>query len=175
VSEDIAYTNRFVADRGTGRAVARAFVRHALTMRSQVVFLSAFFVFCLLVWTVTFDEAPLGAALFWAVVLSVVPTLSLLALISAIGYVRTLRGSRHRLFEGAVVESGFGEDEMVLRGVLGETRLKYRAVRSLEVRGDHVFMQQHGVAVVSIYPRVLFPDDAVRRIRAAGTTEVRTR
>jgi hypothetical protein len=50
-----------------------------------------------------------------------------------------------------------------------ETRLSYRAVRSVAPRGDFVFLQQHGVPVVAVYPRELFPDDAIARIRAHTT------
>jgi hypothetical protein len=42
-------------------------------------------------------------------------------------------------------------------------------VRSVAPRGDFVFLQQHGVPVVAVYPRELFPDDAIARIRAHTT------
>jgi hypothetical protein len=170
VPEEIAFTNRFVAGPATGRKMARAFVRHAWTMRSQLVCCSGFFVVCVLLWFLWFDRsAGLGAVLFWAFVLAALPTAALVVLISVVSYARTVRGARARVFPGAVLESGFGEDAMVLRNPLAESRVSYRSVRSLVARGDFVFLQHHGVPVVAVYPRELFPDQARARILEVAT------
>jgi len=67
-----------------------------------------------------------------------------------------------------VLESGFGVNAMVLRGPLSESRIDYAAVRSLTRHGEFVFLRQRGVPVVSVFPRELFPDDAIARINAAA-------
>lgn len=171
MAEDITFTHRFVAGPDTRRQMARAFVGHAQRMRSTVVvYLSCLTAFSVLMLTGMGAGFSLPTRLFWSVVYALVPTLAVAALISTVGYVRTLRGARIRLFPGAVIESGFGEDELVLRGPVSETRLNYRAVKSLVSRGEFVFLQQHGLAVVSIFPRALFPDEAVARIRAHSAT-----
>jgi hypothetical protein len=147
--------------------MARAFVRHALTLRAQQLFYAGFFVLCMLLWLVLFDgdSATPGAMLFWAVLLAGATTVALVVLTLLLGYVRTVRGARVRLFPGAVLESGFGESHMVLRNPLAESRISYRSVRTLVARGDFVFLQHHGSPVVAVYPRDLFPADALARIR----------
>ena len=67
--------------------------------------------------------------------MAVVPTLLAALLFAAAGYVSMLRGARIRLFPGAVVESGFGEQEMVLRNPVSETRLSYRRIRDYTANG----------------------------------------
>ncbi|HSE10353.1 MAG TPA: hypothetical protein VLB29_16950 [Nocardioidaceae bacterium] len=168
--EQIAYTNRFVASPSTGRSMARAFVRHGLTMRSQVVFYAGFFALCVLMWMVLFDEdsASLGARVFWASVLAGVTTLALAVLVAVLGYVRTVRGARITLFPGAVVESGFGDGQMLLRNPLAESKISYRSVRTIKARGDFVFLRHRASPIVAIYPRALFPDDVIAHIRAAA-------
>ena len=46
---------------------------------------------------------------------ALVPTLIIAAWVSTVSYLKMVRGSRLRLFNGAVLESGFGESEMVFR------------------------------------------------------------
>jgi hypothetical protein len=171
MAEDIAFTHRFVAGPDTRRQMARAFVDHVQRMRRmRVIYLLCLSAFTVIMWTGLDDGLAPGARLSWSVAYALVPTLLAALLFAAAGYVSTLRGARMRLFPGAVIESGFGEDELVLRGPVSETRLSYRAVRSLVSRGEFVFLQQHGLAVVSIFPRALFPDEAIARIRTqAGT------
>lgn len=166
MAEEIQYTHRFVARPATGRKMAGAFVRHALTMRSQLLFFAGFLGLCFLMWMVLFDEdsATLGARVLWATVLAAVATAALALLVAVISYVRTLSGARVRLFPGAVVESGFGEEEMLLRNPLVESRVSYRSVQSLRARGDFVFLRHRGAPVIAIYPRELFPDEMIARI-----------
>ena len=109
----------------------------------------------------------IGAQVFWALVFALVPTLILVVWAAAIGYRATVRGSRLRLFNGAVLESGFGEDEMVLRNPIASVRMAYTGIKSITARGGFVFMQQHGSPLFTVYPRELFPDEAIDRILRA--------
>lgn len=167
--EEIAYTHRFVADSATGRKMALAFVRHSFTMRSQLAFFAGFFLLDVLLWMLLFDDsAGIGSQLFWAALFAAGTTAALATLTSVIAYVRVVRGARVRLFPGALLESGFGTEHMVLRNPLAESRVSYRSVRSLVARGDYVFLRHRGTPLVAVYPRELFPGEARARIRAAG-------
>jgi hypothetical protein len=75
-----------------------------------------------------------------------------------------VRSARVRVFPGAVLESGFGADALVLRNPLSESRVSYRAIKSVTPRGDFIFMRQHGVPMVGAFPRALFPDEAIARM-----------
>lgn len=165
MTEVISYTHRFVADSGTRKKAARAFVGHAQRMRSVWVF----YAFLLTLFAVILSSGMdakfgLGTRAVWGLVYAILPTSVLAAFIAVVGYLRTFRGAKLRLFDGAVLESGFGEHEMVLRNPLAASRLSYRGVESITARGDFVFMRQHGIALVGVYPRELFPDDVFERI-----------
>jgi hypothetical protein len=99
----------------------------------------------------------MGKRLFWAIVFALVPTLILAVFFSALGYYRVARSAQVRVFPGAVLESGFGEDALVLRNPMSESRIRYESVRSVATRGDFIFMRQHGVPMISVFPRALFP------------------
>lgn len=168
MTADIGYTHRFVASSDTSRKSARAFLGHALRTRRQWVFyLLVLALFTVVLMSGMDPRLGLGSQITWAAVFALLPTLIVAFSLVAISYVRMVRGSRLRLFEGAVLESGFGEDEMVFRNPIAAVRISFRGIKSLTARGDFVFMQQHGVPVVGIYPRELFPDDAIDRILRA--------
>lgn len=161
----ISYTNRFVANAGTRREIARAFVGHAQRMRGTWLFYLLVLVLFAVISVSGMDTRfGLRTRVAWSILYAIVPTAVVAALIATIGYLRTYRGSRLRLFEGAALESGFGENEMILRGPLAEVRLSYQGIRSITARRNFVFMRQHGSPLVSVYPRELFPDEALERI-----------
>jgi hypothetical protein len=164
-SEPIPYTYRFVASPDTGRKMARALIGHAHRMKRQWIFYSLILaLFTLIIVTGMDSSYSLGKRLFWAIVFALVPTLLLAAFFSVLGYFRVARSAQVRVFPGAVLESGFGEDALVLRNPLSESRISYRAIRSITPRGDFIFMRQHGVPLTSVFPRALFPREAIERI-----------
>lgn len=63
--------------------------------------------------------------------------------------------------------SGFGDGAMVLRNPLSTARIRYEGIQSVTARGDVDFMRQQGVPLLGVYPRELFPDEAIERIRGA--------
>jgi hypothetical protein len=161
----VPYTHRFVADSETGRQMARAFVGHAHRMKRQWMAYALFLALFALIFLVGMDvRLSLQTRLFWAVVFALVPTVLLAVLISLLGYVRLIRGARVRVFPGAVLESGFGEDALVLRNPVSEVRINYAAIKSVTRHGEFVFMRQLGVPLTSIFPQALFPEDAIVRI-----------
>jgi hypothetical protein len=164
-TEPIPYTYRFVAGPDTGRKMARALVGHAHRMKRQwIVYLVFWALFTVVIVTSRDSSSSLGTRLFWAVVFALIPTVMLAAFFSALGYFRMARSARVRVFPGAVLESGFGEDALVLRNPLSESRIRYQAIKSVTPRGDFIFMRQHGVPMVGAFPRALFPDEAIERL-----------
>lgn len=168
MSEQISFTERFVARADTPRRMARAFVRERHRSPALwILYLLVLLTFAALVLTGMDPSFGLGTRLVWAVVFALVPTAIVVAAVSVLAYVVTVRGARVRLFEGAVLESGFGAESFVLRNPVAESQISYRAIKSLRAHGEHVFLRQHGVAIISVYPRELFPDDALERVRSA--------
>ena len=164
-AEDIAYNHRFVASSDTRKMFARAFLGHVYRTRRLWVFYSLVLVLftVLLMGDVSTTKS---GRLFWAIVFALLPTLIIAAWVSTVSYLKIVRGSRLRLFNGAVLESGFGESEMVFRNPIASVRMSYMGVKSVTARGTVVFMQMHGSPVLAMYPRELFPDVAIDRILA---------
>lgn len=169
MTETIAYSHRFVAEAYTGKSLARASLGYAYRTKRPWVFNSLVLViFTFLLFSRKSSSPDLGGRIFWAAVFALLPTLIHAVWALALSYFRMVRRSRWRLFNGAVLESGFGEGEMVLHNPLGSVRLSYKGVRSVTARGKFVFMQMHGSPVIAIYPRELFPDAAIDRILLAS-------
>lgn len=169
MTEDIPYTHRFVANSDTAKANARAFQFYAHRLRGRWIFYALILVLFALLIMGGWRSGSIGAQVFWAIVFALVPTLIVAVCTAVISYLASVRGSRLKLFNGAVLESGFGEEEMVLRNPIASLRLAYIGIKSVTVRGNFVFMQLHGAPLLNVYPRELFPDEAIDRIlRARG-------
>lgn len=78
------------------------------------------------------------------------------------------RGAQLRRFDGAVLRSGFDDDEFVITTPVSTTRMSFATVRSIAVHGDFVVVRYHGNPITSIYARALFPDEHVAAIRASS-------
>ena len=165
-AQAIHYQHRFVAEAGTASAMARAAVANTfrsrswwLTSTSVAAVLALFF---LTVTSARFSLLKLvTAALYGIVVVSMVSVLG-----AVIIYVRTVRPMRFIVYAGAELQSGFGEDAFVVEGPQGMGRKSYTMVRSVVVRGDFVFVRFRDNPLVVLYPRELFPDEAVARVQA---------
>lgn len=167
-TDDVEFTHRFVATSDTRRKCALAFVRHVHRTRTTWVLYSALLMpFTVLIFSGMDERFSLESRLVWALIFAFAPTLVVAGCFAALGYVRTLRGARFRLYDGAVLESGFGDGAMVLRNPLSTARIRYEGIQSVTARGNVVFMRQQGVPLLGVYPRELFPDEAIERIRGA--------
>lgn len=157
---------RYVADDRSASMLAWANLVHAhRTLRQWVFYALLLVVFAGILFLTFDDDATFGARLFWGLVLGLPVTALTALLVSVIAYVKVRRGARLRVFPGAVLESSFGSGAVLLRNPLGESRIDYRAIRSVRVRGRAAFLRQHGVGILAIYPRELFPEPALDRIR----------
>lgn len=169
MDEEIAYQHRYVASAQTARQLARAYVDHLFRRRQTLVLFAAVFVLLAAIFLLSMDASyALGTRIGWALALAVVPTVIFALAIAMLSYARTVKSAATRVFDGAVLESGFGTDELVLRNPVASSRIQFRAIRSIDVRGEEVFMRQHGVPLVSVFPRELFPDQQLARIRRAA-------
>ncbi|GAA5150514.1 hypothetical protein GCM10023340_27800 [Nocardioides marinquilinus] len=164
---DIPLTHRFVADADYRRRVSWASARFALVSRGHLLFYAAIVAFALLDRELTRGWTPLGDAIR-GVALVVVVLLAFTVLFTvAVGYRQAYVSARLRYPDDAVLESGFGDDELVLRTPVGETRVAYRDLRKARARGEFVFLATDGLGGQAVFPRALFPDEAVARINAS--------
>jgi hypothetical protein len=83
----------------------------------------------------------------------------------ALGYVVNCRNFRRTVPPGTVQRTGFGRDEFVTANALSSSRFSYRAVHSFDSHGGFVFIRFVGQPVMRVYPRELFPPDAITRLR----------
>lgn len=162
MNEDIPFAYRFVAKADTQKRMARG-SRVALRRRRWVVCACSMVLFGTIINGGMKGSWSLGARIFWSGVYALVPTLLIMILVTVTINVYSRRPNP-RIFDGAVLESGFGEDEMVVRNPIASTRLAYAGIKSVTVRGNFVYMRYHGSQVVAGYPRELFPDEAIDRI-----------
>jgi len=167
IEEEVAYRYRFLATDRTRRDLARAFVGWLFAQPRIWLVLDVFWICIAVLLFLGMDEERFstGTRVLWAVVYALVLTMALAAFLGALAYVQTVRSARIRVHDGAVLESGFGERTLVLRNPVESSRQDYRAIRSIKVRGDHVFIRRVGLAPVAIWPRALFPDEEVERVR----------
>ncbi len=86
----------------------------------------------------------------------------------ALGYVVNCRNLRRTVLPGTVQRTGFGRDEFVTANALSSSRFSYRAVHSVDSHGDFVFIRFVGQPAMRVYPRGLFPPDAITRLREAA-------
>jgi hypothetical protein len=166
----IPYQHRFVVQAGTAKAMARAFVRYRLgQLHVRLVFLGLWLVATLLLFlSYDADELSAGARLYGGLFYGLLFTLIVLAIGMALTYVATRRLGRGRITEGAVLETGFGDDAVVISRPGSSGRTAYSVIRAVDVRKGFVFVRFDGNPVTNIYPRELFPDDALARLRQAG-------
>lgn len=169
--EDVAYRYRFVATDRTRRDLARAFVGWLFAQPRIWLVLDVLWMCLGVILFLGMDEERFstGTRVVWALVYALALTAVFAALLGALGYVQTVRGARIRVHDGAVLETGFGEHTLVLRNPVESSRQDYRTIRSIKVRGNHVFIRRVGVGPVAVWPRALFPDQEIDRVhRATG-------
>jgi hypothetical protein len=168
VSDPIALTEQYVVRADTARLMARAFVNERLRLRRTWIFFGL--MYPLMTIFVLWGMDPrfrLVVRVAWALVFAIVPLAILMVGLAVLSYVLTMRAARLRLFEGAVLESGFSADALFFKGPLSESRIPYAAIVSVKRQGDFVFLRQIGINVVSVFPHELFPDDKFAQINRA--------
>jgi hypothetical protein len=164
--EDIPFTGRWVATRGSAGQAAAAFFR--LTLRARrlwvLVVLTELALGSLLALSIDgrYDAA---TRVLWGLVYAVVPTLGLVGVGLGVGYLLNRRSFGRRLREGVVLESAIGQDFLLLRGPWAETRLAFDGIASVRTREDWVFLQQIGSPVVAVWPAELFPPPDLARLQ----------
>ncbi len=166
---DIPLTQRYVVPDDGRRQLAWTSVRFTLRSRGHRLLYAGLVVFALLFQTLNGGWDPLRPAVL-ATVRLIVGGLAITAVWTCVvGGLQTYRSTRDRFFAGAVHESGFGDDELALRGPRGESRIPYAAMRSIRTCGDFAFVSTDGLGGHAIFPRALFPDREIDRINAASS------
>ena len=165
--EAVAYRYRFVATDRTRRDLGRAFVGWLFVQPRIWLVLDVLGTCLAVILFLGMDEERFstGTRVVWSVIYALVLTVVFAAFLGALAYVQTVRSARIRVHDGAVLESGFGERTLVLRNPVESSRQDYRTIRSIKARGDHVFIRRVGLAPVAVWPRALFPDEEIERVR----------
>lgn len=163
----IPFAYRYVVPADGRRRLAWASVRFTLVVApGQRLFYAAIVVFALLVQTLE-GWTPLGWAVLEALGFVVVGLVLSVVWATTVGFSQTFHSTRYRFPQGAVLESGFGVADFVLRGPTGDVRVPYAGLRRVQARGDFVYVSTDGLGGQAIFPRALFPDDEIQRINAA--------
>lgn len=165
--EEVPFTYRIVATDRTRRDLAHASLSWFYTQPVTWLALNVLWMCIAVILFAGMDDKrfSLGTRLLWSLLYAIVPTLLVAAARGAMIYLRTLGAARIRVHDGAVLESGFGEHTLVLCNPVESSRQHYRTIRSITARGDHVFIRRAGLAPVAVWPRALFPDEEIERVR----------
>jgi hypothetical protein len=149
--------------------MARAFVVHRFRLVRVRILLGLFYLCMTILLLSGMDpDFRLRVRIAWALLLALVPLGVIVVAGAVLVYVVGQRNVGRRLVEGSILESGFGEDALVIKSPWSESRIRYSGITSVERRGDFVFLRQVGMPVVNVFPAPVFPDEAIARIRAAA-------
>lgn len=172
---DIPFTRRWVATRASSRRAARAALWLGLRHRAWRFALVLEAVFALLLYLLFTSLAGLDRVKV-SVAFALVPTLAVLTLLVLQNYLVTRVQFRRRLRPGVVLESGFGDDAVALRGPWADVTLRFDGIAWVRRAGGWVFLQQKGAPVPAVWPAQLFGTDDLDRLQrhVAGRPSVRS-
>jgi hypothetical protein len=160
-SEPIPFRYSFTAGPNTISELAWAWLGHHLRQRSTIA------VYVLFVVTGATVLATSSSFTIKTVLGAFVVALFPMAFVLLANYVRTRRFLTRVLRDGVVLQTGFGESALVTAGPNGSSQLNYSALRSIVSRGPAVFIRLNGSPLTSIFPRELFPEHELQRVRLA--------
>jgi len=163
--EDIRAQHEFTASADTARRMSRALLLRALRLGAVRLLAMLALVMVILLYSSDaygWRNRLVGAA-FWATVLTLVPV----AVLAALGYLGNRKNLGRTTYAGAVMRTGFGQDEFMTENELSSSRFSYGAVQSISSLGGFVFVQYVGQPVVRIYSAQLFPTQIVDRLERA--------
>jgi hypothetical protein len=161
-SDPIPFQYAFTAGPSTISVLARAWLGHSVRQRSTVITYVIVFVVVAAATLASASSINIGTAL-GAFVIGTFPVIFCLV----VSYVRTRRSLTRVLSAGVVLQTGFGELALVTASPNGYSRLNYSALRSIVSRGPAVFIRINGSPVTNIFPRELFPEHELQRVRLA--------
>jgi hypothetical protein len=162
----IPLTHRHVVDSAWAAAAWRGSIVTGLRRPVLPVLIAGSLLLPFLLYYAGFDSRySLVTRVTWAIIWAVVTVFVIWTPLFALGYWMTKRNARQIWYDGAVRESGFGADAFVTRNPYITRRIRYDAVKSIDVRGNYVYIRVLGGAVPLTYPRALFPDGEIARIR----------
>jgi hypothetical protein len=161
----IPMTRRWVATRDSAKQAAAAFLKLTLRRPQWWVFVAVVEALFAVVVGVSFDEhVGLVTRVVLGLAYAVVPTLVIAGVALGVGYFLNRRRFDQRLGEGVLLESGFGERFLVLRGPWAETTLSFDGIAALRPSAGWVFLQQKGSPVLNGWPAELFSSADLARL-----------
>jgi hypothetical protein len=95
---------------------------------------------------------------------SLIETVCIGPALTGLSYLLTWRGFRRRYHEGAAFESGFGPDFVEFRVPWSQSRLRFRGMTRVAVRGSWVLIQMQGSRLVRVCPIELFPPEQLSKL-----------
>jgi hypothetical protein len=152
--EPIPYTHEFVVDADYQRSLARALYLSQFRSAAAWILLGAMLVF-------------LGVSILGRIGPFVVVWLLLIAAVWGLRYFR-VRGVVRATFPiGKVMRSGFGATHFALSDGENSSLVAYSGIASIDAAAAVVWMRRTTPPRRAAYPRALFADTDVERIRAA--------
>jgi hypothetical protein len=164
---ELAYT--WTATSTSAREATRAFFRYVVERPRFYVGAAGYWVGLSALWYVVFDgDSTTWSRLFWAPIFGLVTTIVLFGAFISLLFALNLKRMRLRIQEGNIMESGFGEGVVRVRGPLSDRVLAASGIDWVRESGDWLLVRERGVPLIEVWPRALFPDPELARLRAAG-------
>jgi hypothetical protein len=158
-------TYRWTASRDSARGACRAYFAHLVRRpRFAITFILVWIVLSLY-WNLLFAEGTETASrVVWAPLFGLATTAVLFVLLLSVLYLQTVRRMRLRLTEGNVLESGFGDGVVRLRGPLSDSTLTGAGIQWIRTSGVWVLIRQRGVPLIGLWPAALFPREEMEHL-----------
>ncbi|MEO6627326.1 MAG: hypothetical protein ABIP03_02020 [Aquihabitans sp.] len=168
--EDIAFVHEFTVTSATGKQAARALLGFAFGRRQlhKVFGILTIVVALLIYFFFSKDGLTTSLRLFEAAFWAVAFTLAVALGVAALTYFANRWAFTKNALPGSVIRTGFGRDEFVTSNEFSSSRVSYRAVRSIDLRGGFVLIRYMGSSALRVYPSELFPAAALERVRAGA-------
>ncbi len=154
-TEQIPYTRDFVVDAEYQTALTRALYLQAFRSPAVWAILGGFFL-------VFLGLAVLNPSQWWVLIFWV----GVMVVVYGLRYARTHRVIRTAFPAGKVIRIGFGPTHFAISDGADASVLAYSGFDEIEVRGSVVWLRRTTPKRRMAYPRALFPEAELDRIRA---------
>ncbi|HEX8780126.1 MAG TPA: hypothetical protein VF728_03010 [Nocardioides sp.] len=161
-------TYRWTASRDSARDASRAYFAQLVRRPRFALTFALVWVVLSLYWNLLFaDETDTASRIVWAPIFGLATTVALFVLLMSVLYLQTVRRMRLRLTEGTVLESGFGDGVVRVRGPLSDSTLTGAGIQWIRTSGVWVLVRQRGVPLIGLWPAALFPREELEHLVGA--------
>ena len=163
-------TYRWTAGRDSARDASRAYFAQLVRRPRFAITFALTWIVLSLYWDLLFaDGTDTASRVVWAPVFGLATTVVLVVLLMSVLHLQTVRRMRVRLTEGTVLESGFGDGAVRVRGPLSDSTLTGAGIQWIRTSGAWVLVRQRGVPLIGLWPAALFPREELEHLgRAIG-------